>query len=120
MYSAVAVSVLPRPRRGPRRAAVSDLVLSAMFGCVAAVAALLGVLVVVRGEPLEGHLWLAFAATLIALLPGIAFFARRPKFDPERLRESEERRSELDRELASVKTLSAGLVGATTPVEIAE
>lgn len=119
MYGAVAASVSPPFWRGRRQAAMSDLVLAAMFACVAGAAVLLGVLVVIRGEPLESHLWLSFGATLVALLPGIALFARRPLLDPERLRESEERRSELDRELASVKTLSAGLVGAATPAEVA-
>jgi len=117
-YGGVAGLVVPRLWRERQRVTTFDIALAAMFPCIGSVAAMFGVLVAVRREPLEGHLWLSFAALLVMLFPALFFFVRRPLSGSDRLREAEARTTELDRELASVKTLSAGLVGAATSEEI--
>ena len=56
--------------RAPRRAA--DLALAAAFAAVAVLAAVEAALVLADRRPLGDHVWVAFAATLVALVPVLA------------------------------------------------
>ncbi|MHB8642038.1 MAG: GAF domain-containing protein [Gaiellaceae bacterium] len=122
-YGAVAVAVTPSLWRLRSRATATDVTLAAVFPVAAALAFLYGVLVIVHRQPLEGHLWLSFAALLLALVPPALFFARLARSglvtSGARMHAAEERTSRLDRELSVVTDLSASLVAAETVGDVA-
>ena len=80
LYLSVTAALVPALRRERGRARGTDVVTALVFPCVAFFAALLGALTVATREPLAGHLWPSFAATIVALLPGavlVLHWARR-------------------------------------------
>src|SRR5207249_2270151 len=122
-YTAVTAALLPTLWRERRRASAVDLTLATIFPAVAGISALYGVIVLDERRPLQGHLWVSFAALLVGLLPAMLFFARLAQVGlvsgSARVREAEARSTELDRELASVTNLSSALVGAESPESVA-
>src|SRR5207245_3263275 len=66
-YAAVAAALLPILWRERHRASALDLTLGTIFPAVAGISALYGVIVLDERRPLQGHLWLSFAALLVAL-----------------------------------------------------
>jgi PAS domain S-box-containing protein len=122
-YAAVAVAVAPSVWRLRGRATPTDVTLAAVFPVASALGFLYGVLVAVQRRPLEGHLWLSFAALLLALVPPALFFARLARSgvvtSGARMYAAEERTTRLDRELSVVTDLSAALVAAETVEDVA-
>ena len=89
-----------------------------VYPCLGIAAAILGVLVLVDGEPLGGHVWISVAAILLATLPSVALLAN----GEERRRlgsraAAEEPRRE--RELEAMGRLSRALLDAYDESEIA-
>src|SRR2546423_2705141 len=85
-----------------------------MFPCIAIPAATYGAVVLHDRQPIGGHVWPPFAATLLALVPGVLFLVRwRDRgllaAGPLRTREAEERTRLRDRELEAVSTISNAL-----------
>jgi PAS domain S-box-containing protein len=117
-YAAVAAAILPSVWRSRSRATAGDLTVVSIFPAISAIAAIYGVIVVERSEPIQGQLWLSFAAMLFALAPAVLFFGRRARAGlvsgGERVRQAEARTTELDRELAAVTELATALVRTET------
>ena len=82
-----------------------------IFPTLAFTAAVLAILVVVDQRPLGGHLWLSFAAIVVALVPANLLLARWSERGMltnrvRRVREAEELVSIRDRELGAVAEIS--------------
>ena len=122
-YAGVTASVVPVLWRARGRATAADVALITLFPVVALVTALFGAIALQERTPFAGHLWLSCAALLVALLPAGLFFGRAARAGlvsgGDRVREAEQRTTELDRELAAVTDLSSSLVGAETAEAVA-
>ena len=122
-YVGVTAFVVPAIWRARERATAADVTLATIFPVVAVVAALFGTIELEERTPFAGHLWLSLAAFLVALLPAGLFFGRAAQAGlvsgGDRVREAEQRTTELDRELSAVTDLSASLLGAQTPLAVA-
>jgi PAS domain S-box-containing protein len=109
------VAVLaPALWRERSRASAADIGLALLFLCVGIPSLVLGILVLLDGEPLAGNLWLAFFGILVALVPAVLMLARvrdrhRLARGAVRLREAEARVTERDLELEVVARLSKAL-----------
>jgi PAS domain S-box-containing protein len=119
-YLAVAVAVAPRLWRERAGLTANDLALGLMFPCLGIPAAILGAAVLENRNAIGGHLWLAFAATLIALLPALVFLARWGERGEllsggPRAREAEQLVSVRGRELKAVAAISDALARTTDP-----
>ena len=118
-YAAVSVATLPAVWRSRSRATAGDVTVLTIFPSVAVIAWIYGLMVADRGEPVQDHLWLSFAAMLVALAPALLFFGRIVRAGlvsgGDRVRKAEARTSELDRELTAVTELATALVRAETP-----
>jgi PAS domain S-box-containing protein len=68
-YLAVGVATTPRIWRRRATLKPTDLALGLLFPCIAIAAAILGVAVLLNRNAIGGHVWIAFAASLVALLP---------------------------------------------------
>ena len=102
------------------RVTTADLALASIFPAVGIAAAIVGVVVLVDGAPLGGHVWPPFVASAIALIPALAFLFRRQEranvvLTSARAREAEQLVSLRDRELDSVATLSRSLARSQDP-----
>jgi len=73
LYLSVTAALAPALWRERGRARGTDAATVLVFPCVGIAAALVGALSLATREPLAGHLWLSFAATLVGLVPGVAF-----------------------------------------------
>jgi PAS domain S-box-containing protein len=122
-YAAVFIAVLPSVWRARSRATAGDVTVVTIFPAVAAVAAVYGAIVIQQDEPVQGHLWLSFAAMLFALVPAVVFFGRLVRqgmvSGGARVREAEARTTELDRELTAVTELATALVRTETVEDVA-
>jgi PAS domain S-box-containing protein len=122
-YAGVTAVVLPAIWRERSRATAADITLATIFPSTAIVAALFGAIVLKERTPFAGHLWLSFAALLVALLPAFLFFGRVAQAGlisgGDRVREAEQRTTELDRELSAVTDLSSSLIGAESAETVA-
>jgi len=122
-YGAVTLALLPTVWRTRGRATPADLTLAAIFPVVSIVALVYGAAVVDSRTPAAGHLWLSFAALIVALAPPALFFGRLATAGivsgGERMRAAEQRTTRLDRELAAVTELSGALVAAETAEDVA-
>ncbi|HEX6491816.1 MAG TPA: GAF domain-containing protein [Gaiellaceae bacterium] len=117
-YLAVAGALAPRLWRERPRAAETALAL--IFPCIGIPLAALGAAVVHDRRPLGGHLWLSFAASLVALIPVLAFLVRRGGqaellAGGSRARAAEELVSARGRELEAVATISDALTWTQDP-----
>ena len=75
-YLAVTVALVPQLWRDRAGLTANDLALGLIFPCVGIPAAILGVIVFRDRAAFGGHLWLTFAASVIALVPALVFVAR--------------------------------------------
>jgi PAS domain S-box-containing protein len=75
VYLTAGASLVPSLLRERRRMRDLELALALVFPCGGFAALLFGVLVLVGGEPVGGHAWLALIGVLLAFGPAIAFFA---------------------------------------------
>jgi len=124
-YAAVAGSVLPTLWRMRGRAHLADWGLALVFPAVSIAAAIFGVLVVREERPVGGHVWLSFAAILVALVPAVLILIRGRERSAlaagmGRTIAAEERVSMRDRELEAVSVLSAQLVRAHRELDVAK
>jgi hypothetical protein len=122
-YAGVTAVVLPAIWRERSRATAADITLATVFPSTAIVALLFGAIALKERTPFAGHVWLSFAALLVALLPACLFFGRFAQAGlvsgGDRVREAEQRTTELDRELSAVTDLSSSLLGAETAEGVA-
>jgi len=119
-YLAVAVAVAPRLLRERAGLTANDLAVGLIFPCIGISAAILGGVVLEDRNAIGGHLWLSFAATLIALLPALVFLARWGQRGDllsggARAREAEQLISARGRELEAVAAISDALARTTDP-----
>ena len=119
-YLAIAVGVAPRLWRERAGLTANDLALGLMFPCIGIPAAILGAAVLDSRNAIGGHLWLSFAASLIALLPALVFLARWGERGEllsggKRAREAEQLVSVRGRELEAVAAISDALARTTDP-----
>jgi NtrC-family two-component system sensor histidine kinase KinB len=119
-YLAVAATIAPRLWRERSRFRLNDLGLALMFPCIGIPLAIFGAVVLHEREPIGGHLWVSFAASLIALVPAVLFLARwRERGElltsGPRAREAEELVSVRGRELEAVAAISDALARTTDP-----
>jgi two-component system phosphate regulon sensor histidine kinase PhoR len=119
-YLAVAVAVAPRLWRERAVLTANDLALGLMFPCIGIPAAILGGAVLDSRNAIGDHLWFAFAASLIALLPALVFLARWGERGEllsggPRAREAEQLVSVRGRELEAVAAISDALARTTDP-----
>ena len=68
-YLAVGVATAPRIWRRRDSLKATELALGLLFPCIAIAAAILGLAVLLNRNAIGGHVWIAFAASLVALLP---------------------------------------------------
>ena len=117
VYFAVTLALAPAVARERSRSHVREYVIVAVFPAIGAAAAILGLLVIVDREPIGGHVWLSFAAILIAILPALLFLAPWGERvllvgGSQRVRDAEARMSLRDRELEAVAAMSNALARA--------
>jgi PAS domain S-box-containing protein len=113
-YAAVTGAVLPLLWRDRARAHPIDWAIVLVFPGFAMASGIFGALVLRERKPFGGHIWLSFAAVLLALLPALLLLARwRDRAfvvgGIGRTKEAEERVSTRDRELGAVAELSNAL-----------
>jgi PAS domain S-box-containing protein len=113
-YAAVTVAVLPLVWRDRARAHPIDWAIVLVFPGFAMASGIFGVLVLRERKPLGGHIWLSFAAELLALLPALLLLARwRDRAfvvgGIGRTKEAQELVSARDRELGAVAEISNAL-----------
>lgn len=124
LYLSVTAALAPTLWRERSRARGTDAATALVFPCVGVAAALIGGLALSTREPLAGHLWVSFAATLVALVPGgvfvLAWVRRGGDFETARdadvafetarqLRESERRLAEQTALLGAGQALTSDL-----------
>src|SRR5207302_1319831 len=71
LYLVVTAALAPALWRERRRLTVLDVAVAAMFPCIAIPAAIYGAVVLHDRQPIGGHVWPPFGATLLALVPGV-------------------------------------------------
>ena len=105
-YGAVSFVLVPTVWRSRSRATAGDLTVATIFPAVAIVSAIYGIVVADNQTPIADELWLSFAAMIVGLVPAFVFLIRWAKAGlvsgGARVREAEERTTELDRELTAV------------------
>jgi PAS domain S-box-containing protein len=113
-YGAVSFVLVPAVWRSRSRATAGDLTVATIFPTVAVVAAIYGIVVADDETPVANELWLSFAAMIVGLVPAFVFLIRWSRAGlvsgGARVREAEERTTELDRELSAVTGLATALV----------
>ena len=124
LYLSVTAALAPALGRERSRARGTDAATALVFPCVGVAAALVGGLALSTREPFAGHLWVSFAATLVALVPGgvfvFAWVRRGVDFETTRdadvafetarqLRESERRLAEQSALLGAGQALTSDL-----------
>ena len=119
-YLAVAAAMAPRLWRERSRLRVNDVALALMFPCIGIPLAIFGAVVLHERTPIGGHLWVSFAACLIALVPALLFLIRWGERGElvttgVRVREAEELVSIRDRELEAVAAISDALARTNDP-----
>jgi PAS domain S-box-containing protein len=119
-YLGVAAALTPQLWRERTRLRLNDYSLALMFPCLGIPLAIFGAVVLYERRPIGGHLWISFAASLIALVPALLFLARWPEraelvTSGPRAREAEELVSVRDRELEAVAAISDALARTNDP-----
>jgi PAS domain S-box-containing protein len=76
LYLGAAALLAPTYWRERLRTRELEFALALVFPFGGAACAIVGALVLVEQEPLAGNAWVSFAAILLALVPGLVFFAR--------------------------------------------
>ena len=121
-YLFVAGAVAPTLWRERSRIDLADLALALIFPCIAVPAAVYGALVLHDRKPIGAHVWPAFAATLVALVPSLLFLSRRRDragllMSGPRAREAEELVTARGRGLEAVAAITNALTRTQDPVE---
>src|SRR5580765_3018620 len=119
-YLVVTAALVPAVWRDRHDAHSLDVATVTIFPSLAFTAAVLAILVVIDQRPLGGHLWLSFAAIVVALVPANLLLARWSERGMltnrvRRVRDAEELVSIRDRELGVVAEISDALVRAGDP-----
>jgi PAS domain S-box-containing protein len=119
-YLAVSAALAPRLWRERARLRVNDVALALMFPCIGIPLAIFGAVVVHARKPIGGHLWVSFAASVIALVPALLFLIRwgeRAELvtTGARAREAEELVTARGRELEAVAAISDALARTNDP-----
>ena len=119
-YLAVTVIVAPRLWRERAGLKGSELAVPLVFPCIGLPAAILAGAVLHDRRAIGGHVWVWFAASVIALLPALVFLFRRGDggevlSSGARAREAEELVSVRGRELEAVAAISEALARTTDP-----
>jgi PAS domain S-box-containing protein len=122
-YAAVTGAILPLVWRDRARADPLDWAIVLVFPGFAMACGIFGVLVLREQEPFGGHVWLSFAAVMLALLPAVLLLARwRDRAfvvgGIRRTQEAAELVSTRDRELGAVAEISNALGRAHDLVEV--
>ena len=112
-YFAVTAALAPQLWRERAGLTANDLALGLVFPCIGIPAAILGVVVLRDRHALGGHVWIWFAATLIALLPALVFVTRWGDRAEASANESSLREAEALEELVSVRGRELEAVAAT-------
>ena len=112
-YFAVTAALAPQLWRERAGLTANDLALGLVFPCIGIPAAILGVVVLRDRHALGGHVWIWFAATLIALLPALVFVTRWGDRAEASANESNLREAEALEELVSVRGRELEAVAAT-------
>ena len=120
----VAAALAPTLWRERHRVTVTDLGLAAIFPAVGIAAGILAAEVLHDKSALGGHVWAAFVATLVALVPALIFLRRWDEpagvvMSGARAREAEELVGVRDRELDSVARIVNALARIQEPAEAA-
>jgi PAS domain S-box-containing protein len=123
-YLMVAAALAPTLWRERRRVTVTDLGLAAIFPAVGIAAGIFAAEVLHDKSPLGGHVWAAFVATLVALVPALIFLRRWGEpagvvMSGARAREAEELVGVRDRELDSVARIVNALARIQEPADAA-
>jgi PAS domain S-box-containing protein len=123
-YAAVTGAVLPVLWRDRASAHPLDWGIVLVFPGFAIASGIFGVLVIHERRAFGGHVWLALAACVAAFAPVVPLLGRwRERAlvarGVGRTIEAEQRASTRDRELAAVSEISAALVRAGTPLDVA-
>jgi hypothetical protein len=119
-YLAITVAVAPRLWRERAGLTVNELALALVFPCIGIPAAILAGVTLDDRDAIGGHVWISFAASLIALFPALVFLFRwgdRGELlsSGARAREAEELVSVRGRELEAVAAISDALARTTDP-----
>jgi two-component system phosphate regulon sensor histidine kinase PhoR len=119
-YLVVAAALAPQLWRERSRLRLADAALALIFPCIGIPLALFGVVVLDDRRPIGGHLWISFAASLLALVPVLLFLARLGEraellTGGSRAREAEQLVSARGRELEAVATISDTLARTQDP-----
>ena len=123
-YLMVAAALAPTLWRERRRVSVTDVALAAIFPAIGIAAGIFAGEVLRDRSPIGGHVWPAFAATLVALVPALIFLRRWSEpagvvMSGARAREAEELVGVRDRELDSVARIVNAFARIQEPVEAA-
>ena len=123
-YLMVAAALAPTLWRERRRVSVTDVGLAAIFPAVGIAAGIFAAEVLRDRSPIGGHVWPAFGATLVALIPALIFLRRWSEpagvvMSGARAREAEELVGVRDRELDSVARIVNSLARIKEPVDAA-
>ena len=123
-YLMVAAALAPTLWRERHRVTVTDLGLAAIFPAVGIAAGILAAEVLHDKSALGGHVWAAFVATLVALVPALIFLRRWDEpagvvMSGARAREAEELVGVRDRELDSVARIVNALAQIQEPADAA-
>jgi PAS domain S-box-containing protein len=113
-YLAVAATLVPQLWRERARFTLTDAALALMFPCIGIPLAIFGGAIAHERRPIGGHLWISFAACVIALIPALLFLIRwRERRDVltggARAREAEQLVTVRGRELEAVSAISDAL-----------
>ena len=117
-YAVVAGAVLP-PLWGDRaRSHPLDWATALVFPAIAGCAGIIGATVWYDRKPLAGHVWPAFAASLLALHPGAAADRALARADATWSAVPAARRRSAQRELGALTEISPALARAREPVDV--
>jgi len=112
-YLVVSVALAPQLWRQRASLTANDLALALIFPCIGIPAAILGAVVFRDRAAFGGHLWLTFAASVIALVPALVFVARWGDRADQDAPGPSSRETEALEELASVRGRELEAVAAT-------
>ncbi len=123
LYLAVGVALAPALWRERRRLLDAGSVLALLFPCFGVATAVIGIAVLLDGEPLGGHLWVSLSAILLAAAPAVLLLATRGDRSITVLvgsgDDTERHRSPLNPELDAMSRFSRSLLDAENETEIA-
>jgi PAS domain S-box-containing protein len=124
LYLAATLALVPTFLRERAETREMDLALALVYPSLALVGGILGVLVLVSGEPLAGRPWASLAAIVVGLVPALAILARGADrglilTGPRRTREAEERTLAHERERSAVAAFTVELTRAEDPETVA-